>query len=296
MNINLSDEISVTSIIEFENLLFEYPIRKLAEFQVHIFSHEDFIKTRDGLTTMGNDIGEHWTNAWIKYSCLGFGKEIISDDSPIKKLLPIGSKHWTSFKELYAAIEKIKSTKMAEFDEEIFTQSCISQLRLKFIKAIFPAFFCKASESIKESTNRINNLKSKSTVTNDTILRDYLEASIDKLSPENNIGHSLNPLTIQSPTRNMISPNKTGLYVFEMIEEWGNQINISGKIAFKENAKKQRVYMSAIDLIQILKPHCILNFEEFESSEHYKEKYYTKTEYFKRYAKKRIMATELFLQ
>jgi len=295
MNINLSDEISVTSIIEFDELLFKFPIEYLIELQVKEFSYEDFIKTRDCLAEIENDISHYWTNAWIRYSLLVFSKDTISDDSPIKQLLPIGSKHWASIEDLCAAIEKIKSTKMAEFDEDIFTQLCILQLRLKFMKAIFPEFFRNASKSIKESTNRINNLKSKSTVTNDTILRDYLEASIDKLSPEKNIGHSLNPLTIQSPTRNMISPNKTGFYVFEMIQEWENQINIYGKIAFKENAKKQRVYMSAIDLIQILKPHCMLNYEEFESSDHYKEKCYTKTEYFKRYAKKRIMATKLFL-
>ena len=284
MNITLSDKISVASIEEFENLPFEYPIQILVEHQVENFSYEDFTETSEGLTNMKDDNPHYWIYAWKKYSLLVFSKETISDDSPIKKLLPIDSKHWVSIEDLYAAIEKIKSTKMAEFDDEIFTQLCILQLRIKFMKEIFPEFFRNSSDFLKRSTNRINNLESKSTVTNDTILRDFLEASIDKLSPKKNIGHSLNPLTIQSPTRNIISPNKTGLYVFKMVQEWENEINIYGKIAFKENAKKQRVYMSAIDLIQILKPHFMLNYEEFDNSPIYEDKTYTKTRYFKKYA------------
>jgi hypothetical protein len=295
MTIQLADEISVTRILEFDKLLYEYPIQSLIEYQVEKFSYEEFTKTSDGLTNMGNDYSYYWTKAWINYSFLVFSKETINDDSPIKKLLPIDSKHWASIEDLYAAIEKIKSTKMAEFDDEIFTELCILQLRIKFMKEIFPELFRNSSNSLKRSTNRINNLKSKSTVTNDTILRDSLEASIDKLSPKKNIGHSLNPLTIQSPTRNIISPNKTGLYVFKMIQEWENQINIYGKIAFKENANKQRVYMSAIDLIQILKPHSLLNYDEFEESDQYKEKSFTKTQYFKSYAHRRIIAAELFV-
>ena len=123
-----------------------------------------------------------------------------------------------------------------------------------------------------------------------------MKAAIDNLSPQKNIGHSLNPLTIQSPTRNIISPNKTGLYVFKIVQEWENQINIYGKIAFKENAKKQRVCMSAIDLIQILKPHFMLNYEEFDNSPIYEDKTYTKTLYFKKYAKKKILVAGLFIQ
>jgi hypothetical protein len=303
----LSDEISATlsDFLEFEKVLSEYHPRTIAAYQVEIFSDEDFIKTSEGLTNMGNDFSDHFKNAFTKYSFLGFGKEFIRNDSPLNKRLqkihpPVVSKDWASIEELSAAIEKIKSTKMVEFDEDILTETCIFHLRFKFLKKIFPGFFEKCSNFLKQSTNRMNTLKSKSTFTMDTILRDYLEASLKNSSSNATNGHLINPLTAKSPLRKMLSPKKIGIYTLEIIHLLEIQIdnNIKATIALKDNAKKQRVYMSAIDLIQILKPHFMENYEEIQESPKYKDKdiTFTKTLYFKKYAKKRILETGLFVQ
>ena len=297
VNDKLTDEISkgVSLILETENELFVRHPREIAALQVEQYSHEDFLKTKTGLLNMGNDFSIHFAEFLSKYSYLCFGKEFISDGSPLVKLWKVDSTHWTSFEELTAAIDKIKSTNMAQFDEDILIDACILHLRIKFMKNILGVFIVKSSEILKQSTKRINNLKSKSTVTNDTIMRDYLEASIDKATAQMNIGQLLNPLTPQSPTRKILSPKKIGLYVFDILE-LANP-NIYGKISFKEGAKKQRVYMSAIDLIQILRPGFMNNFEEIQEIKSYENKdiTLTKTLYFKKYAQKRILETGLFV-
>jgi hypothetical protein len=285
---------SIKTIDKYNSYLGQ--VEYLIKEQIEDFNFDEFISVKNHLKNEDDTFHIHWNFAYVNYSLLVFSKDFITEDSPIYKIKRADSHLWVSLKSLDLAIEKIKSTGFVVFDEQKLRESTIAHLMINFLKntIVFQDTFEKATLNIKKGAKRISNLKSKNPKTDEIQFIEIFNQILRKSYPDYNFNKLLQPFDVDSILRKMFFKSNASFNIPKLqdyIENISGE-NLLGLISLKEGAIKQTAYLSAIDLINILKPTHIKNFQDWIDES--KSKHSTPNYYFKVYAKKRILAMGLF--
>jgi hypothetical protein len=270
-------------------------IETLIKMQIEDFNLKEFQSVRNRLKTNDEHFPINWTFAYLNYSLLIFSKDYISIDSPINKILRSNSEYWVSLKSLDLAIDKIQQTGQVEFDTQKFRAACIVQLIINFLKNIYMDTFNNANVTLKKGTKRIQNLRSKTPNTGEIQLINSINEFLSGKYPEMGVTNTLQPYNVDSILRKIILSNSSPKFniaaFFEFVEHTNFQQQMCA-IRLKENAIKQQVHLSSVDLIKIIRPTFIMDLETWKNQDEII--YSTPTDYYKRYAKKRILDTRIF--
>ena len=299
----VSNPITVENVLECYSIIDEYNsiiLRKIhiaITDQIEKFKYEEFLALKEKLKFGGDRFIYNWTRAYINYSVLVFSKDFVNTQSEFHKILPAHTAKWVSLKELDCAIEKIKSTQMVEFDEDQLRVTCILNIIIRFLKEIFSSPFQNATTHLQTANHRKINYKSANPETSDTQGIKFLDELFHRVDISGDLKGTLNPANTKSPIRGIIFPRLASVHLFQISDIMETQANnqLSGLLKLKENAVKQKAYLSSIDLINILHlPQYIVSHEEWATDKHFKSKYSTLSDYFKVYAKKKILRIGIF--
>jgi hypothetical protein len=299
----VSNPITVENVLECYSIIDEYTtilhtkIDTAITDQIKNFKYEEFLALKEKLKVGGDRFIYNWTRAYINYSVLVFSKDFVTTESEFHKILPAHTAKWVSLKELNCAIEKIKSTEMVDFDEAELLKSCIVNIILGFLKEIFPSPFQNATEHLQKANHRKVNYKTANPETPDTQGIKFLDELLKRIPTTGDLKETINPSNTKSPIRGIIFPRLDSVHLFSISDfmETGAHIQTLGLLKLKENAVKQIAYLSAIDLINIIhRPQYIVSHETWATEKRFKSKYSTLSDYFKVYAKKKILRVGIF--
>lgn len=285
-----------TIIEEYNSILFS-DIEGAVSDQIDTFKYNEFLALKEKLKVGGDRFIYNWTRAYINYSVLVFSKDFVNTESEFRKILPAHTAKWVSLKELNCAIEKIKSTEMVDFDEAELLKSCIMNIILGFFKEIFPSPFQNATEHLQKANHRKVNYKTANPETPDTQGIKFLDELLKRIPTSGDLKETINPANTKSPIRGIIFPRLDSVHQFSISDfmETGAHNQSLGLLKLKENAVKQKAYLSAIDLINIIhRPQYIVSHETWATDKRFKSKCFTLSDYFKVYAKKKILRVGIF--
>lgn len=299
----VSNPITDENVLECYSIIDEYNsiiLRKIhiaITDQIEKFKYEEFLALKEKLKFGGDRFIYNWTRAYINYSVLVFSKDFVNTQSEFHKILPAHTAKWVSLKELDCAIEKIKSTQMVEFDEDQLRVTCILNIIIRFLKEIFSSPFEDASEHLQKANHRKVNYKTANPETPDTQGIKFLDELLKRIPTSGDLKENINPANTKSPIRGIILSRLKSMHLFSISDFRETQAHnqFFGLLKLKENAVKQQAYLSAIDLINIIhRPEYIVSHEEWATNKKFKSKYSTLSDYFKVYAKKKILRVGIF--
>jgi hypothetical protein len=285
---------SIKTINKYNSYLGQ--VEYLIKEQIKDFNFDEFISVKNHLKNEDDTFHIHWNFAYVNYSLLVFSKDFITEDSPIYKIRRADSHLWVSLKSLDLAIEKIKSTGFVVFDEQKLRESSIAHLMINFLKNIdvFQNTFDTATANLKKGSKRIASLRTGVPLTNDIRFIEMFNESLMEFFSDYAFNTSIQPLDTSSILRKIMFPYKEK-FVLPQFQDFIENIsgeNLLGLISLTDNAIKQTAYLSAIDLINILKPSHIMDIQVWIDKS--KSKHSTPNYYFKVYAKKRILNMGIF--